>query len=428
MTSLSNKTTLLIFASHHLLGNVASQRFIALTKYLPEERYNIHVFSKTKEGLENHIDKKSNITIHGLPGECVGSGASRFESLFVFISAKFWRLPFFTAPENTWLSQSMASAEKVLSNENIEIKNTLIIATYSPIDTLVAAQCLAKKYQLPCILDFRDGFVFEGLGRKGKLAEKFRAWIEKNVIQGATLITTVSTPLVDFFQNTYQTPEVKLLPNGFDPAEFSGRYSDSDIIAANNILPEDAKGKFIIGHIGRIGASDGSSTEALESLIKTINNLSETDKLHFLFVGILTPTEELILDKLRCTKTLSKPVKRSVAQLIMRNSDALLLVTGNRSSCVTGKIFEYMASETPIICCSRVENEAMKILEETGCGEGFITGDEELAKNIFSALISGLRGEKNNPQSISKYSRKEQSKILAHWIQANIETKKGVEK
>ena len=87
----------------------------------------------------------------------------------------------------------------------------------------------------------------------------------------------------------------------------------------------------------------------------------------------------------------------------MVNSDFLLLVipnTNNNRGIITGKIFEYIRSETTIICIGPANSDAAKIIRDTHSGFIFDYDDS----NGISELIM-------SPKSVTsvdfdKYSRK----------------------
>ncbi|MEW9570441.1 glycosyl transferase [Rhodanobacter sp. Si-c] len=410
-----------VFAAHHLSGNIAAQRFKGLLKYLDPAKYRIFVFAREPASGAAAASSTAGITIFPLPGHCVGSESSATASLLTLATAFLRPLPFLFARdagrERPWLVQALAAADRLCAEKRAAGERCVAIGTYSPIDALVAAASLASRHRIDCLQDFRDGLVFEPLGKPGRLRTWMRKLIEARVVAAAGLITSVSPPLVADFQRRYPRKATAILPNGYDPADFAapGRTADDDPRVAAILAREVPTGTQLIGHFGRIGASDGSASRSLDFFVDALNEFpaSMADK-HVMFVGELTEAERVTLERARFSVSALGSVERLLALQLMQRCDKLLLLTGSRASCATGKLFEYLAAGADIVCVSGVRNAATAILAETGAGCSLLTSAGASAGDALRVALSPRAADAH--RDISPYSKLSQAGMLDRWI------------
>jgi glycosyltransferase involved in cell wall biosynthesis len=416
------KINVFVFAAHHLSSNIAAQRFKGLLKYLDPAKYRVFVFARepTAETAAAAAPSDADIHIYPLPGHCVGSESSPAASLLTLAAAFMRTLPFLLAKGHAdtrpWLVQALAEADRLCSEKLAEGEPCVAIGTYSPVDALIAAASLASRYRIGCLQDFRDGLVFEPLGKPGWLRAWMRELIERRVVANANLITSVSHPLVHDFQQRYPDKVTAMLPNGYDPTDFAslGNDSASDTRAAAILARHVPAGALLIGHFGRIGASDGSASKSLDYLIDTLNESAEVAaNKHFMFVGELTRSELASLERARFSFSVLGQLKRTLALQLMKRCDKLLLLTGSRASCATGKLFEYLATGADIVCISGVRNEATAILAETSAGQTLLTSEGARGGH---ALGKALLPSTDAHRDIAAYSKVVQAERLGHWI------------
>jgi len=105
-------------------------------------------------------------------------------------------------------------------------------------------------------------------------------------------------------------------------------------------------------------------------------------------------------------------------------SRVLLLIEINSEdtkAIIPGKLFEYMASETPILAIGPKDSDVEHILKTTNTGHYFDYSDKSAIK---SKIISYFEAYKNNsltthPIGLKPYSRKELTSKLAKLILKN---------
>lgn len=419
-----SKINLFVFAAHHLSNNVASQRFRGLLKYLDPRKYRVFVFARGTEKVTPDIRPSGDhgVEVYAFPGYCVGEESSTADAMPILAAALIRSLPFALARGATksrqWLVTALSEADQ-LCREKLEAgERCVVIGTYSPVDSLVAAASLSARHGIVCVQDFRDGLVFESLGRPGWLPTRVRELIERRVLGTRGLITSVSRPLVEDFKRRYPDKPVAILPNGYDPADFAAldhdteRAEQADALLAATV----PAGSLLIGHFGRIGASDSSASKSLEYFVESMNVGDEAPHRNtmVLFAGELTAIERTLLDRARFPVAVLGQVERHLALQLMKRCDRLLLLTGSRASCATGKLFEYLAVGVDIVCVSGVHNAATAILAETKAGKTILT-----SQGATGALrLRGAMASSNaiDHRDIGVYSKVEQARMLDQWL------------
>ena len=96
-------------------------------------------------------------------------------------------------------------------------------------------------------------------------------------------------------------------------------------------------------------------------------------------------------------------VPRAEALALQRRSDALLLLTSaSHASHATGKLFEYLGAKRPIIALAR-DNEASRIVEETGTGVAVAPDDVEAIARALSGAVDGSLTAAYAPHGLERY-------------------------
>ena len=96
--------------------------------------------------------------------------------------------------------------------------------------------------------------------------------------------------------------------------------------------------------------------------------------------------------------------------------------TPNSKLILTGKLFEYLAAQRPVICIGPKDGDAAEILEETNSGETFSfeevdTLKDELLRIYQKNKTSELKTEGKN---IVKYERKNLTKRMGQVLNSCI--------
>lgn len=315
-----------------------------------------------------------------------------------------------------WRNATLKNADEIINH----FKPDAILASYPSVEALEIGVVLSEKYGLPLISDFRDGLLFEPLevaGLQHKAVRLHYQALEAKVVAVSKLILTVSEPISSYFRDRYAHPNVMTLHNGFDLNDnvLDTRFAwESDVI---NIV-----------HTGRLAisrketAGKGRGIDALSMALQLLLERSPEMRLKFKvhFVGQLSRVERDCLSpfvKRGIVKLWGQQV-RSKALGFQSKADILLLITApDKASIATGKLFEYLAAEKPILALTR-GTEAERIVRETGAGVVVSPDEPEAIADMLENLINHKEGvfSLRNEEMIANFSRDRQMAVLAKML------------
>ncbi|MBO6794891.1 MAG: glycosyltransferase family 4 protein [Balneolaceae bacterium] len=292
--------------------------------------------------------KRGKVTSVGM-GDLKGS-PSLIKKLASYIRAN-WFIP---DARKGWGSFAFKAAKKIILKENID----LVITTGPPHSTHLVGHKLSSKLGVPWVVDFRDPwtniYYNSFLPRTKSTIEKDRK-LETLVATSADLITTVSSGLVEEFEN--RAKKIMLLPNGYDHEDFS------------DLTPSEKSNKFELAYIGNFKENQNCIAlwKALQELIEENKEFGKHLKLSLIgntHSQVLTSLEEHALLPYCSIEAF---VQHHTAVRRMIDASGLLFIipdTGDNKKIITGKIFEYLASRTPLISLGPIDGDAANILSD----------------------------------------------------------------
>ncbi len=238
----------------------------------------------------------------------------------------------------------------------------LIITTGPPHSTHLIGMELAKQLPLKWYADFRDPFSqihYLKLNPPSKISMAMHKHLERKIVSSADLNLVVSEDIAEALPKGRKL----VIHNGYDPQDFEGQdYTPAEPMR--------------IKYIGQF--TQGQDIGLIADLCSRLNRPYSLS-----LIGSKIGAEEEA--KLRA-KTLDrltiKPfVPHAAAVREMVECELLLLIVndykGNRGM-LTTKLFEYLASRTPILCFSADDAAAARIIEESQGGKTF--GYREISK------------------------------------------------
>jgi glycosyltransferase involved in cell wall biosynthesis len=252
------------------------------------------------------------------------------------------------------------------------------------------------------IADFRDGWRFEPLRPPWPLPGQARldAYFERKVAGEADAVIGVTRPIADDLAARLGARSA-LVPNGWDP--------DLDGAVAEAVPPPLDPDTVNIVHAGRlyVEGSDRRDPSSLGPALRLLisRRPEAARRLRIVIAGPLEVEEERYLaemdpaDMVRHVGHLS----RESLMALERRADALLLITAPKLvSLATGKLFEYLAAERPIIALAQ-GNEAARIVDQTGTGVTLPVDDVEGLADAFEQVLDGKLSERYSPHDLDPY-------------------------
>jgi hypothetical protein len=303
-----------------------------------------------------------------------------------------------------------------------EEKWDLVVSTAGPYSVhFVAAKIKKRGAAKKWVADFRDlwtdNHVFPGLFP----FNIFEGWIEKQLLRRADALTIVSPVWAEILGRRHGSERVHVIENGFDPEDLAQ-------LPPTKIFPEDGKVRLI--HTGKF-YPDKQNVEILFRAIKQLLDNSHTcslsRKLEIIFAG---PELDYIqqLTKIYGLEGIVQAVgfvKRSLCLAMQRDAHALLFfpwseTSGSGIGLMSGKIYEYLFSQTPILAIGgQKEQSAQKLLTEVGAGE-VVDNLETLVHHLQALLQQGTKKISSVPSNnLEKYTRKQQALELLRTIESS---------
>jgi glycosyltransferase involved in cell wall biosynthesis len=415
-------------------GGAGVQRWLKFCKYLPEFGINLNVI--TVDEADASYPVLDNSFIHDISKELSVVKTKSFEPLNFYqkISgrkqvpfagfanetnenwkhevSRFIRGNFFIPDARKgWNKHAIKAGCKLIENNNI---NT-IITTSPPHSTQLIGIKLQQKYGLQWIADLRDPWTdiyYYSKMNHTLLAKKIDAAYEKEVLEKADKIVVVS----EFIKNLFlqKSPKINankiyVIPNGYDEEDF-------------NVVPQQSNNSIItVAYNGTLSAD--YPIHAFVEAFKIVVEKEKTVQLRILFTGSVSDeVKQFIRLKIpnNCAFNQHVSHKESI-EILLKSQINLLLIpdVANNEGILTGKLFEYLASQNPIICIGPKHGNAAAIIDECGSGKTF---DKQEINSMVAYLHQLIEQFKSNAsikilnQESKKYSRKNLSKAMAQLI------------
>ena len=273
-----------------------------------------------------------------------------------------------------WKNYAVKAAKKVISKYDIKA----VITTGPPQSVHLTGLKLKELYGVPWVADFRDPWTsayYNKNLKRWKWAWEKDKNLENKVLKSADAVTVVSPGMHEEFSN--RNPSVCVVYNGFDEEDFSRKPSNTP--TQNFILQFVGGFKNLQIHI--------PLWEALNELLQENEDMRNYFKLAF--TGNVSGEVKQSLKEagLEPYVQYNGFVTHSEAIKHLQEANLLFFITSNLPTSyklVTGKLFEYLASKTPIFAVGVPQGNADEILIKCNRKPMHAFGDKEAFKKTIS--------------------------------------------
>jgi glycosyltransferase involved in cell wall biosynthesis len=259
----------------------------------------------------------------------------------------------------------------------------VIVASAPPFQSFVAARYIAHRIGVPYVLDYRDewtecplGFVDPG---------NADVYYERACLRDATRVVFTTESHLNHQLRTFSMLEASrcvVIPNGWEPA---------DVPAVADIAAPRVGTR--IAFVGTLGSatSPGPFLQTLASVLQRAPGLKTT--LRLVFVGVRNRASEGAVRAFPYQELLElfDELPRPEALGIMRQADVLLLLNPTPwARYRQGKLYDYLAMETPILVYGS-GGEAAAVVDRFDAGRVVPANDVEALESAL-AILPELRG------------------------------------
>ena len=248
------------------------------------------------------------------------------------------------------------------------------------------------------ILDYRDGWTLRVKSYSLFLIKKIMNLYEKRIIQKSDFILCATENIFKDIKTIADYKKIILLKNGYLNKKKIKQYRKRN---------KEIK----IGYFGIISDSSFGYRD-----IKIIHNsLTKNNILNFTFYGNSLIKNKTILNNKKFNFKKNISYSKTMAKMI--NFDYLLILHTEKSTAkevVTGKFYDYLNSDTPIIMISNGETEAGKLIKKYNLG--YAVDYNRVSLSNFFSNLKIKKFKRKNLKDLKKYSRFEQNKKLLKII------------
>lgn len=409
-------------------------RFVQFTKYFKALGWNPIIitvqngsYQKTDSTLVNEVDPSIKVykakeiepftlfnLLRGKKGNAVPElmGGVRENKSFFYKCSKYVRSNWFVPdPHIGWIPGAIKVAKQVIKEHKIDA----IITTSTPNSVHLIGKRLKAQFDLPWIMDFRDPWVSNFLNqdylkRNIRTQQKDKK-LETACLKSADGIVGVTPGLVDEYKS--RANKAKVIYNGFDAVDFP----------ENTAVKTE---KFVLNWVGSLKSN--MDVQALWDAIDELMSEEEgfTEDLKFNLVGNINAEIRGKLEDYKFSRCITDVgfVNHKEAIDYMRSANILLFMvpqTHYSKNIATGKIFEYIASATPLLSIGPADGVAADILSQTNNLPMKNYGDKAAIKSDLKSMYmlwkrNGGKLEKLETSEVAQFSRETLAKKYIAYL------------
>jgi len=277
-----------------------------------------------------------------------------------------------------WNKYAIKAASELLAQEDF----AAVITTSPPHSSQLIGLHLQKKFNIKWIADLRDPwtdiYYYKDLNHTS-WARKIDARYEQAVIENsdALLVTSSNTKRLFLAKAPHvESAKIKVIPNGYDEEDFK-------------IGSEPPQNAFVITYTGTI--TESYNIEMFLKALATIAGRFPEIPFKLRFVGKISAInlKEIKDSGLEPITEIISFVPHSESITYLLSSTVLLMGipdVANNFCILPGKLFEYLATNKPIICIGPLQSDADEIIDECGAGRVFHYDDYELIVDHLDQL------------------------------------------
>lgn len=412
---MKKKRLLLVTYYHPLANSIASRRWRDMIPFLASD-YELCLFTPS---LEKESPSSSNDAFRSLinhfyespktfmtPQVQISDHQKSTKQWLRFI--RLWVRPMATLDQSwfTWFWPNRHHFTRFLD----DCKPDLIITSSGPFSSILFGRLSQKKYpHIPWLVDFRDPASLSHFidAKKYSWHCRFDQMIDRYFTKNMAAFISVGQLWCDRLTSFYQKQGF-LVRNGFD-SKVSVPLSNSP-----------SSGKKIIYYAGKIYPHRMAAFCCFLDALKRAPNYH----CHFRFIGS-APEKKVLLAHVQSRNlsaqfSLLEPASFATVQNDCAKADCLLLLESLQSDIIsrgtlTGKFYEYLPYNAPILAIAHQDSELRLLLKESQRGHLCHCQD-----SIFNFLLQLPSKKQIRASSLAAFSRQQQAETLKKHLKTFI--------
>lgn len=316
-----------------------------------------------------------------------------------------------------WMAERSFGRRAVKKIRQIGGSYDVVFSSYAPVSVHETARW-AKRHGMAgrWIADFRDEVGMPFQWQKGR-KERFLRMLRKE----ADVLCGVSQGILDMMD----FPDGRVLSNGFDREDLP----NAEPVKADGCLRVVYCGQF---NMGRKGVGDRDVTPMMKALRALVDEgLLGQESIKLVYAG----REGALMRRYAAAYALEGcvedhgQVSREASIALQRSADILLMASWHMASqkgILTGKLFEYMMMDKPIVCCmsGELKNSGVRqVLEETGLGfcceaAGGAADEEALLRYVRGLVLNGCQPPDRRAEAVERYAYPGLARQLEGWFKS----------
>jgi hypothetical protein len=255
-----------------------------------------------------------------------------------------------------WYPHAVEKGREILKQYEIDA----IFSSYPPSTSHLVARRLHQISGIPWVAEFRDLWAFNHNARTTRFLRYLTSRMERRVMRDSTFLVSTSEAWAKQLEKLH-SKKALAIPNGFDEDDYTEKIP---------LTP-----KFTITYTGQIYYPKQDPTplfQALKELQSEGKILPRTLEVRF-FGGDLVAAAMLLITRYGLNELVRTyehvPFSESIRR--QKESSALLMLKWNdpaEKGVYTGKIFEYLGANRPILAVGSFNENVDKLLSESGTG------------------------------------------------------------
>jgi glycosyltransferase involved in cell wall biosynthesis len=378
---------------------IGARRIAGLAKYLAAEGLEVSVLTSRISGEGDIEGAKAVARTPDLMATPLNWRRAQFKALEGSADGSYSkpsRLESVLVPDiaaATWLPFAVTRSRRLVRESGWDC-----VITTGPAHSVHLVGLALRRRGIPWIAEFRDGWTFDQPARAFPLRaqRQLDAALERSVAMGADALVGVTEPIADDLSRRFDRPAT-VLTNAFDPEEVTDG-GDSGLLDPD---------RFSVVHTGRMAYAGRTPVPLLEAVrVLKRDRPRVAARLEVVLAGPLSAEEEPLVraadlaDTVRAVGTLDRP--RTLQ--LQHAADALLvLAEGSSRRVATGKLFEYLATDVPILVLGD-DSDAARIVAETGAGFATSGSDPNLIALALERLIASPPERPYDKAAVEPYS------------------------